>query len=75
MLARRNARRTPIYHGIRVRACCMNRRFGLTYARLRGIKEASGDLLVFVDDDNVLDPDYLETVQRVAEEKPFLGVL
>jgi hypothetical protein len=48
-------------------------KFGLTHARLRGIQEAEGDLLVFVDDDNVLDPDYLETVQRVAEQKPFLG--
>ena len=46
---------------------------GLTPARLRGIREASGDLLVFVDDDNVLDPDYLETVLRIAGEKPFLG--
>jgi FkbM family methyltransferase len=29
--------------------------------------------LVFVDDDNVLDPDFLEVALRVAEEKPFLG--
>ena len=33
---------------------------GLTPARLRGIKEAFGSLLVFVDDDNVLAPNYLE---------------
>jgi glycosyltransferase involved in cell wall biosynthesis len=46
---------------------------GLTPARLRGIREAVGDLLVFVDDDNVLDPDFLETAMRVADEKPFLG--
>src|SRR6185295_2735522 len=31
-------------------------RLGLTPARLRGIQESTGDLLVFVDDDNVLDP-------------------
>jgi hypothetical protein len=48
-------------------------KLGLTRARLRGIQEASGELLVFVDDDNVLDPDYLETAQRVANEMPFLG--
>jgi hypothetical protein len=30
-------------------------------------------LLVFVDDDNILDPDYLETAQRIASEKPYLG--
>jgi glycosyltransferase involved in cell wall biosynthesis len=46
---------------------------GLTSARLRGIRESSGDLLVFVDDDNVLDPDFLEVAQRTMEEKTFLG--
>ena len=46
---------------------------GLTPARLRGIRESKGDLLVFVDDDNVLDADFLETAQRVMEERPFLG--
>lgn len=46
---------------------------GLTSARLTGIRETMGDLLVFVDDDNVLDPDYLEQALRIAEEKPFLG--
>ena len=46
---------------------------GLTPARLRGIRETTGDLLVFVDDDNVLDPDFLETAVRTAEEKLFLG--
>ena len=46
---------------------------GLTPARLRGICEASGDLLVFVDDDNVLDTDFLEEALRVADEKAFLG--
>src|SRR5712691_6902938 len=33
---------------------------GLTSARIRGINESRGNLLVFVDDDNVLDRDYLE---------------
>ena len=46
---------------------------GLTPARLTGIREAAGDLFVFVDDDNVLDADFLETTLRVADEKPFLG--
>jgi len=46
---------------------------GLTPARLRGIREAAGEVLVFVDDDNVLDPDYLATALRVAEERPYLG--
>jgi len=46
---------------------------GLTPARLRGIREAAGELLIFVDDDNVLDADYLEAALRVAEDKVFLG--
>jgi hypothetical protein len=46
---------------------------GLTPARLRGIRETTGDLLVFVDDDNVLDADFLQTALRTAEEKRFLG--
>lgn len=46
---------------------------GLTSARLRGIRDARGDLLVFVDDDNVLDPDYLEVAWDIATNRPFLG--
>jgi hypothetical protein len=46
---------------------------GLTPARLRGIREAQGDLLVFVDDDNVLDPDYLEQAATFADERPHIG--
>jgi glycosyltransferase involved in cell wall biosynthesis len=48
-------------------------RLGLTAARLRGFAETKGELLVLVDDDNVLDPDYLEQAVRIAEEFPFLG--
>lgn len=46
---------------------------GLTTARLRGIQEATGEVLVFVDDDNVLRADYLATAARIAEEWPMLG--
>lgn len=46
---------------------------GLTPARLTGIREARGELLVFVDDDNILDADYLAVAARVARERPFLG--
>ena len=47
---------------------------GLTAARRRGILAASGDLLVFVDDDNVLDPDYLRRVIDISRGYRFLGV-
>lgn len=48
-------------------------RVGLTNARLRGFAETSGEVIVLVDDDNVLAPDYLEQVVRIAREYPFLG--
>jgi len=47
---------------------------GLTPARLRGIAEARAPLLVFVDDDNLLAPDYLERAIEISEAFPFLGV-
>jgi glycosyltransferase involved in cell wall biosynthesis len=46
---------------------------GLNHARRKGIEEARADLLVFVDDDNILDPDYLETALRIADADPSLG--
>lgn len=46
---------------------------GLTPARLRGIREAQAELLVFVDDDNVLDSDYLELTWQISKDFPFIG--
>src|SRR5262249_33113958 len=46
---------------------------GLTAARVRGIASTNGDLIVFVDDDNVLAPDYLERVLDVHARFPQLG--
>ncbi|AFZ13620.1 glycosyl transferase family 2 [Crinalium epipsammum PCC 9333] len=48
-------------------------KLGLTSARLRGIKEAKTELLVFIDDDNVIDQDYLEVALQISREFPFLG--
>ncbi len=48
-------------------------KLGLTSARLRGIRSARGDLLVFVDDDNILNPQFLEVVQRIFTAHPRLG--
>ena len=47
---------------------------GLTPARLRGIAEADGDLLVFVDDDNILAPGFLEEASKILDRYPYLGV-
>jgi hypothetical protein len=47
---------------------------GLTPARLRGIAEASGELIVFIDDDNELAADYLEQAATTNRSYPRLGV-
>jgi glycosyltransferase involved in cell wall biosynthesis len=47
---------------------------GLSNARVRGISESRGDILVFVDDDNVLDADYLTQAVRIGAEWPQLGI-
>jgi hypothetical protein len=46
---------------------------GIAWARIRGIAEAKGDLLVFVDDDNVLEKDYLAHAKAIAAQHPQLG--
>ncbi len=46
---------------------------GLTFARLRGIQESKAELLVFVDDDNVLDSDYLQVALNISKDYPFIG--
>ena len=48
-------------------------RVGLTAARLAGFASTRGEIVVLVDDDNVLAPDYLATVCRIAAENPRLG--
>lgn len=46
---------------------------GLTNARVCGIERTVTETLVFVDDDNLLAPNYLAEVVRIAEDYPFLG--
>jgi glycosyltransferase involved in cell wall biosynthesis len=46
---------------------------GLTPARLRGMREASAELLVFVDDDNVLADNYLEECFSISQEHTKIG--
>ena len=48
-------------------------RLGLTYARLCGIRGAKTEILLFVDDDNVLFPDYLEQCLQIANAWPVIG--
>jgi glycosyltransferase involved in cell wall biosynthesis len=48
-------------------------KLGLTAGRLRGIRESSGELLVFVDDDNVLAPDFLVQATAISARHPIVG--
>jgi glycosyltransferase involved in cell wall biosynthesis len=54
--------------------CVHEPELGLTRARLCGIREASGSLLVYLDDDNLLAPDYLERAAAIEQTFPHLGV-
>jgi glycosyltransferase involved in cell wall biosynthesis len=47
---------------------------GITPARIRGIRESVGELLVFVDDDNVLARDFLERAAVIARRNPNVAV-
>lgn len=48
-------------------------RLGLTHARLRGLAEAAGEIMVFVDDDNLLDEHYLRLAAEAMSEDRTLG--
>lgn len=48
-------------------------RTGLTPARLAGFAAARGEIIVLVDDDNLLAPDFLAQVLAIAAEHPQLG--
>lgn len=48
---------------------------GLGFARRRGFREARGAVLVLVDDDNVLAPDYLERVLRIFAAQSRVGAI
>src|SRR3954452_2966602 len=55
-------------------ACCiLEKQVGLSAARQRGIKDSSTNLLVFIDDDNILDSNYLKEVMSIEQKWPLLG--
>lgn len=47
---------------------------GLAHARKRGFEEAVGDLLINIDDDIILNPDYLENAWKIYTHFSFIGV-
>ncbi|MFN9648851.1 MAG: glycosyltransferase, partial [Pseudanabaena sp.] len=46
---------------------------GLTPSRIRGIKESTANTIVFVDDDNVLNLDYLEVTLGISQKWINIG--
>jgi GT2 family glycosyltransferase len=48
---------------------------GLGYARIRGMMEARYEFLTFVDDDNWLDPGWVQTTYEVLLDHPEIGAL
>ncbi|MEM9017273.1 MAG: glycosyltransferase [Verrucomicrobiota bacterium] len=47
---------------------------GLSQARLRGIQEATSEILVFCDDDNLLAPNYLSVAFSTLKKNPGVGI-
>ncbi|HLP08139.1 MAG TPA: glycosyltransferase [Opitutaceae bacterium] len=47
---------------------------GIAAARMRAMREARSDLILFVDDDNLLAPDYITRGLDYATNRPDLGV-
>ncbi len=76
-----NASTLPVYQQIIGDFLLPNMRFlrepklGLTAARCRGFIETSAPICVLVDDDNVLDFDYLEKVEEHFSKHPQVGAL
>lgn len=48
---------------------------GHTYARNRGIKESSGEILTFIDDDAFVDPAFIENIQSYFDANPDVQAL
>lgn len=48
---------------------------GLTSARIRGFSEAKGQIFIMVDDDNVLNPNYLQSCSEIFNKYPKLGAI
>lgn len=46
---------------------------GASFGKVAGYRESKGDIVVFFDDDNEPDPDYLQAVKRYSGEFPTVG--
>lgn len=48
---------------------------GLTYARLKGFNESTGNIIVMVDDDNMIESGYLEKALNIFGQNPQMGAI
>jgi len=48
---------------------------GLSFARNSGLNHAKADVVIFVDDDNLLAPDYIENALKLMSAHPDIGAL
>ncbi|MDR2835046.1 MAG: glycosyltransferase [Bacteroidales bacterium] len=51
----------------------IERNQGLSFARNRGIKEAKGDILIYVDDDATVNSEYLKTYANFFDQNPKIS--
>lgn len=54
--------------------CVVETKPGLNAARCRAIKETSAPIVVFFDDDNEPNPDYLQVLDRYFTDYPIVGI-
>lgn len=47
---------------------------GISYARNRGVEAARGDIIVFIDDDETVDPDFLQQINLFFTKYPDAGI-
>jgi GT2 family glycosyltransferase len=53
---------------------CNDGNRGLSYSRTRGVESATGDVIAFMDDDAVAEPDWIEELVRGYEETDAIAV-
>jgi len=53
---------------------CNDTNRGLSYSRTKGVERATGDVIAFIDDDAVANPDWIEQLVRGYEETDAIAV-
>jgi len=64
-------RSNPEYNFVRV--CAQERNGGASVARNTGVRLSGGELIVFIDSDDLLEPEHLETAVAAFRQYPSLA--